>query len=382
MRTRYAIGHATLPEPEEDFAAYADAIVALVHRHPVDAIIPSIDSSVLALHRRRVELGEVAPAIGSVDAVETAISKPRTLELAGQLGITTPRSIHAQSHDDIQAAIDELGMPVVVKPDESWRDEGIGGERLSPLLVGSTAQHDSARRLAPALVQEFAPGRARDDQAVPRRRPGRRALRDADRALLAFARRIVGAARVDRRRRATSSNGPRSSSTAIDLDGYSEVEWRRRKDGQPLLMEVNPRLSQSVELAIRAGVDFARMQLEWARGGRVEPVERYRTGVRLGWLAGDARLGPSGLRDYVRGARVEGVALDDPRADARRGVLHRSDTSELGSSPRRDADRVEGAVLEAVLACRLARRARLDEARLAQHPVDVPHLAVPDVVDA
>ena len=32
-------------------------------------------------------------------------------------------------------------------------------------------------------------------------------------------------------------------------------------------MEVNPRLSQSVELAIRAGVDFPRMQLEWARGG-------------------------------------------------------------------------------------------------------------------
>ena len=55
----------------------------------------------------------------------------------------------------------------------------------------------------------------------------------------------------------------------IGLDGYSEVEFRRSPEGAPVLMEVNPRLSQSVELAIRAGVDFPRMQLEWARGGRI-----------------------------------------------------------------------------------------------------------------
>ncbi|HEV2592075.1 MAG TPA: ATP-grasp domain-containing protein [Gaiellaceae bacterium] len=311
MRTRYAIGHATLPEPEDDFAAYADAIVALVHRHPVDAILPSIDSSVLALHRRRIELGDAAPAVGSVDAVETAISKPRTLELAEQLGITIPHSVHAQSSEDMQAAIEELGMPVVVKPDESWRDDGIGGERLAPMLVGSTEQHDAARRLAPALVQEYAPGVREtiklfrvDGQVVARfamriercwpSLGGSSVLREsveAPRDILEWSEKLVG---------------------AIGLDGYSEVEWRRREDGQPLLMEVNPRLSQSVELAIRAGVDFARMQLEWARGGRVEPVGPHRTGMRLGWLAGDARLGPSGLRDYVRGAHIEGVALDDP----------------------------------------------------------------------
>ena len=55
----------------------------------------------------------------------------------------------------------------------------------------------------------------------------------------------------------------------IGLDGYSEAEFRRDADGRPLLMEINPRLSQSVELAVRAGVDFPRMQLEWARGGKI-----------------------------------------------------------------------------------------------------------------
>jgi hypothetical protein len=101
-------------------------------------------------------------------------------------------------------------------------------------------------------------------------------------------------------------------------------------------MEINPRLSQSVELAARSGIDFPRMQVEWARGGRVEPVVRYRTGVRLGWLAGEARLGPAGLRDYTaRGTRVEGLAFDDPLpvAAAVAFTLKRLGTRSRGASP-------------------------------------------------
>jgi len=130
---------------------------------------------------------------------------------------------------------------------------------------------------------------------------------------------------------------------AIGLDGYSEVEFRRGADGTPLLMEVNPRLSQSVELAVRAGVDFPRMQLEWARGGRVEPVRTYRTGVRLGWLAGEARLlanSPAPVRDYLRRTRIEGLDLDDPLpiasalAFTARSALRRRGTRSRGASRR------------------------------------------------
>jgi predicted ATP-grasp superfamily ATP-dependent carboligase len=337
MRTRYAAGRFTLPPPERDFAAYADAIVRVAHDHAVDAILPSIDSSLLALHRRRVELGaHAAPAIAAADALETAISKPRTLELAARLGIPAPRSVPAETQDEVEAAVRELGFPAVVKPDESWRDEGAGGERLGPVLVTTSAELEAARRLAPALVQELAPG-ARETIKLFR----------VDGAVVArFAMRIartwppLGGSSVLRE----SVDPPRDALEraerlvdAMRLDGYSEVEFRRGRDGEPLLMEVNPRLSQSVELALRSGVDFARMQLEWARGGRVEPVARYRTGVRLGWLAGDARLGRAGLRDYVGGrTALEGLALDDPlpMAGAVAFTLRRLGTRARAASPR------------------------------------------------
>ena len=118
----------------------------------------------------------------------------------------------------------------------------------------------------------------------------------------------------------------------IGLDGYSEVEFRRDASGRPLLMEINPRISQSVELATRAGVDFPLMQLEWARGGHLPLPAAPVLGLRVGWAAGDLRLlvsslrgaapdgrGPGGLvrafaDDYVvHRARLEGLDLRDLR---------------------------------------------------------------------
>jgi hypothetical protein len=52
-------------------------------------------------------------------------------------------------------------------------------------------------------------------------------------------------------------------------------------------MEINPRLSASVEIAVRAGVDFPLLIYRWAAGLRIEPVLAYREGVRVRWLGGD-----------------------------------------------------------------------------------------------
>ena len=45
---------------------------------------------------------------------------------------------------------------------------------------------------------------------------------------------------------------------ALDLEGYCEVEFRRDASGRPLLMEINARLSGSLEVAVRSGVPFPR----------------------------------------------------------------------------------------------------------------------------
>jgi predicted ATP-grasp superfamily ATP-dependent carboligase len=76
---------------------------------------------------------------------------------------------------------------------------------------------------------------------------------------------------------------------ACDLDGYSEIEFRRDAQGRPNLMEINPRLSASVEIAVRAGVDFPLLLYRWAAGETLRPVRGFRAGVRMRWLGGDVR---------------------------------------------------------------------------------------------
>jgi hypothetical protein len=63
-----------------------------------------------------------------------------------------------------------------------------------------------------------------------------------------------------------------------------------------MLMEINPRLSASLEVAVRAGVDFPALLYAWAAGEPLRRIESYRHGVRMRWLGGDVKW----LRDVLR----------------------------------------------------------------------------------
>jgi len=316
---------------------YRRAMLGYLEEQPTDTVLPSIDSSVTVLHLHRDAFGRLsAPAVAAPEAVDVATSKRRTLEVAASLGIRVPRSLPVTSAAEVDAAVAEVGFPAVLKPDESWLDLGGGGERVNPVwLDGPEDAREAAAHLLPdgatALVQEVAPGLRETVKLF--RHDGRwlaRLVMTVDRSWPP-----LGGSSVMRATVAPPQDVLEAAErlvAEIGLEGYSEVEFRRGPDGEPLLMEVNPRLSQSVELAVRAGVDFPRMQLEWARGGRIEPASRYAVGVRVGWLAGEARLlagsllgsppprprlaetAPAIARDYLlRRARIEGLDLDDPK---------------------------------------------------------------------
>jgi len=82
----------------------------------------------------------------------------------------------------------------------------------------------------------------------------------------------------------------------IDLEGYSEVEFRRDRAGKPYLMEINPRLSASVEVAVRSGVDFPLLLYQWASGDRIDEVQGYREGKWMRYLMGDIETTVASLK--------------------------------------------------------------------------------------
>jgi hypothetical protein len=76
---------------------------------------------------------------------------------------------------------------------------------------------------------------------------------------------------------------------AIDLDGFSKVEFRRGADGYPYLMEINPRMTADVNLAVSAGIDVPYMLYQWASGDKIDPMTPYKSGVWMRYLGGDIR---------------------------------------------------------------------------------------------
>lgn len=279
---------------DEATDGYLSLLEQALDRTGANVIIASSDSTValVRLHRQRLEQ-RVELTLAKEPALGIAINKEQTLEIAGQLGLGIPRGILVKDGSDVLAAVREVGLPLVVKPVESWlwKEGEHGGIRVASQLVTT---EDEARHVVEqltrsggsVLLQQFLTGR-----------------REAVNLFYAngemYARFAQWAKRTDPPLGGTSvlrqsiaippdiGDQAERLVRAIDLEGYSEVEFRRDSEGIPYLMEINPRLSASVEIAVRAGVDFPLLLYQWASGERIDKVQGYRTGTWMRYMRGD-----------------------------------------------------------------------------------------------
>jgi predicted ATP-grasp superfamily ATP-dependent carboligase len=283
---------AVAPDYGRDPSGYVDVLLDVAIGAAPRLIIPAHDGSIEAVRARREEIENIAPlALGSEEALDIAVSKARTLALATELGVAVPRSVRVRSMDEVALAIAEVGLPAVIKPEQSWVERDGAGTRLSSEAVRTV---DEAKRTlewvlrsgGEALVQQFLPGR-----------------REAISLFFAQDRFWARVAQVSHRDWPVLGGVSVLCETipllpditapsealvrAMGLEGCSMVEYRRDVDGRPVLMEVNPRMGGSVALPLRAGVDFPQLLWDWKTGEPLTDQTSYRVGRRLRWLAGD-----------------------------------------------------------------------------------------------
>ena len=275
--------------------SYLACLENVLDRSPVDVLIPTADGTIALLRANRERLERwTRIALAPEAALQIAINKEQTLETARHLGLPVPRSVIVQGVSEVLAAIREVGLPAVVKPAESWMEGDRGGVRVAPQLVATL---DEARRVVAAsepfhtsmVFQTYLSGRR---EAVMFVYAG-----DVMYARFAqWAQRMfppLGGSSVLRQSIAVPEDSGAYAERLvreIGLEGYCEVEFRRDDRGTAYLMEINPRLSASVEVAVRAGVDFPYLLYQWARGGPIERVQGYREGIWQRHVGNDIRL--------------------------------------------------------------------------------------------
>jgi predicted ATP-grasp superfamily ATP-dependent carboligase len=288
-----------LPDPTAE--GFAEALDALLDRHEPKLVIPAHDGTIELLRARR-ELLERRTRLALADdaALETAVDKRRTLDLADTLGIAVPRSVELSEGVTVRDAVGELGLPVVVKPVRSWVTRDGAAQRLSVGLATALAE---AERLvegmreagAPVILQEWVNGTR--ESVITCYADGEFAASFALGVLRTYP--PLGGSSVIRESLPLSPELVEPAHRlvrAARLEGVSEIEFRRDERGRLVLMEINPRLPATVELAVRAGVDFPQLLYRWALGLPLPFSNAYRVGLRLRWLGGDVRWLVESLR--------------------------------------------------------------------------------------
>jgi predicted ATP-grasp superfamily ATP-dependent carboligase len=299
--SRWCTRWALLPDVAEDADAYVERVIDLCRSLDSPVLIAHHDGTIEALRSRRDEVEQVASlALASEEALSIAVDKEATLAAAQALGISTPPTRIIGSVTEITKAVDGFGLPLVIKPQSSWVKRGAGGSRRNADVAWTRdAAHAGIKRLL-------------DDGASPMIQPWLSGSREAVSIFLAhgticakFGVRsarmypVIGGVDVVRETMDIPEDiGWMAESLVreLSLEGYSHIEFRRDRNGRAFLMEVNPRLSAGIEVAVRAGIDVPALLYEWAAGRPVRPRLHYRTGQRMRWLPGDVRWLVEALR--------------------------------------------------------------------------------------
>jgi predicted ATP-grasp superfamily ATP-dependent carboligase len=300
--SRWCASRTLVPDFARDPAGFVEHVSALCESIGRPVLITSHDGSIEALRARRDDIERVATlALAPEQALALAIDKRATLAAAERLGLNVPPGTTVTDLTSMREALDAVELPIVVKPAVSWVNAGPTAWRAAPTLART--REDAIEKVTSlveggvgALLQPWLPG-----------------TREAVSVLFAngvmwatFAQRadrmypLLGGSSVLRESITVPEDiGPMAEALIreLSLDGYSEIEFRRDAAGRPFLMEINSRLSASVEIAVRAGVDFPLLLYEWAAEQRICPVRSYRCGCRMRYLKGDVSWLKDALRD-------------------------------------------------------------------------------------
>ncbi len=274
---------------DEGTEAYMLHLEQLLDHIRARVLITSSDATLALVRRYRERLEQrTSIALAREPALGIAINKERTLEIARQLGLNVPKGVNVKEVSEVAQALSVIGLPAVVKPAESWAWDKQHGTRPVSKLVST---FDEAQQ----IVEELAAFGVTMifQQLIPGRRESISLFYAQGQTYACYAQRHTRIVGGESALRESIAVPPDIGSQAerlvreIDLEGCAEVEFRRDDAGNPYLMEINPRLWASTELAIRSGVDFPYLLYQWANGEKIDMVKSYPVGGRLRNLKGD-----------------------------------------------------------------------------------------------
>jgi predicted ATP-grasp superfamily ATP-dependent carboligase len=283
--SRYADRSIRYPDPETDPEGFLRAVEREVRRHDYQLLLPINEVTVgrVVEHSDRFEPHTNVPFL-PYEQLRVGLDKARTTEAARAFDIPQPRTLLP---DEVSFdRLPELGYPVVVKPTHGSSRSGVSVCESRGEL--QRVYRETREEYGPTLLQEFIPN-------------------GGERGVYTLYDRSSALCRVTVQERLRSNPPEGGASTyretvedpdlvaladdllsALDWQGVAMAEFRiDARDGEPKLMEINPRFWGSLALSVFAGVAFPYHLYQFATGVPLERDLSYEPGVRARCLFAD-----------------------------------------------------------------------------------------------
>ncbi len=278
--------HKTLvsPSPSKSPEQYWQWLQQTWRQYRFDLLLPMDDHSLQVIMAHKAELSDCCRLLlPPLDSYLTSADKARTVEAANELGIYCPKTFMPRSMEQLDELAAILSFPVVIKPRKSSGSRGISLVK-TPLDFSAAYRRTHASYPWP-LIQDCIPQGEKYDVCL---------LYSKDSVLkAAFVQKEIRFFPLQRGPSTVqeSCHYPELIAiadrllTRLGWQGIAEVEFMvDPRNGQPCLMEINPRFWGSLACSIYSGVDFPWLFYQLAVNGNCETVLNYPVGVRCRWL--------------------------------------------------------------------------------------------------
>lgn len=265
-----------------------DDLLALLTVENYDVILPVSGKSVkfLSIHSERIE--KVSKFfISDTSSIETALDKISSSKKAFELSINTIPSAYSDNIDELYRKAKKMKFPLVLKSKDELKKSSVYYVNNESDLKRAICKYYALYDFLP-LIQQYIEGDGF----------GYFSLNKNGIPLLNFAHKRI--------REAPATGGVSSCAEYYDgLDviesgqklmaelrwnGLSMVEFKRDNlSGKLYLMEINPKLWGSLDLAIQCLADFPLKYVEYCRGNYIESIANFKP-LRFSWIASEEIL--------------------------------------------------------------------------------------------
>jgi len=285
-----------VPDPEVDWLAgriqpqntaledaFITRILEICARESIDTIFPSSDAWVYVFSKNKAlfEAQGIVIPVPDLDTVMTPLDKYRTILAAREVGFPHPETHLAESDEVVRRIAHNMPPPWVIKLRFTTGGRGMAFVEDADDLV-EKCRATRARHGTP-LIQEYIPSIGRENFFLVLDRNQQVVSATTVRAL----RRKLQVFRGEASACETVPTGPlveKAIALAQHIKWWGAITVQYTvdpRDGQPKLMEMNPRLGITLWYRTELGINEPLMCLQIARGEKPEAASDYPYGYLL-----------------------------------------------------------------------------------------------------